>query len=298
MEGKVDYNLVSVLLAASRDNNKPSGVVYHYTSKEVIKHIFKPDALSFRLTKATKFKDKLEGVCGTAFWDLALEELAKERTISDDDRSKLELIKPTNTAFVYKQEMSEERLLKSGLATTYIGCFSLNGNSSYMVEEYIKNTGHEGIRIALDVDRLLDWQDEIGKCGYQASIVPVMYGREVIEYLKSKTRLLVDGLGGVDTKLFKENGIPVLESKLAQIKYMSKSGSFRREAECRIIVQVPRNKPRGLSGYEFEKDKKGIFFKIPKQALESLTFVNMSDESIDVYKKALAENGYERFLKD
>lgn len=182
-------DFISALVWDTRIIQEYDGL-YHYTSYDAAEKIFKEDAISFRLTKATEFEDKMEGKAIEVYYDLAIEQLYKSKKIDDTLRSKLEAISVPDKRLVTSRHKDGTTQICEKPVTPYVICFSTVENDDYMYRNYILKDCAGYCFEFSDVDI-----NELCCLGTANNVVikttPVLYGEQVIEYIKEKINEII-----------------------------------------------------------------------------------------------------------
>ena len=239
--------------------------LFHYTSRESFSKMITDNGISFRLSEASKFDDKLEGKLCEVFYDIALEELVEEAFITESEREALEIIKLAKIPIMYNSDdinaMSLMQSTPLNECTIYVGCFSTEQFDTYMIQHYIKNPQRNGVCI-----EFTDFSHLISKTphsGVYMTLKKVRYGIDAIQYLKQKTKDILSTTGKPGTSEFQNSGAGCIGLLLKNLSFTAKSGRYRKEHEYRLIMYVPNSIPKGRKIDAFPKDEKGLFIKIP-----------------------------------
>ena len=279
------------------DDEELPQLLYHYTGKSFIEEIFKKDGISLKLTKASEFNDKLEGKCFSTFYNEALKELEEEHLIGMNERAMFSSLKPWERGFQSLNNAGNRLYSVPKSTETYVCCFSKYYMRPYMINQYVKDPKHQGICFGLESCILKNWNNR-DRLGYIFDVNRVLYGREVINDLKSFIIDLMKLTNGSDTELFKMFGTGLPERKLAKVRYTSKSEEFKNENEYRIILQMPVGKNSGLGNLGIDVNDEGIFIRLKKNALWRYDFVNIEGSEKTNYEKHMKDCGYIGYKND
>ena len=283
-----DIDLMLDMLTWNASEDFSCDNLYHYYSGETIKKVLKSDKISFRLAEAATFDDKLELKATEAYFDLALDELKKEGIISETEFFELSnievpqrtlLMHPSHSGFgVWGQEEFEE----------YIICFATEKDSRYMFENYIDRES-DGYCVEFYETELKEiCHKAMNNCAEMA-FIKVLYGREIIEYLKKK-------IMEVMTQQYRKNNATLyIESLLHFIQFSAKRSKFSKEKEIRLVVLLPKGCCEILPDIAYckSKGKRYIYFNVRKDPYSDISPAPYNTKADNAAtKEYLDRNGY------
>ena len=252
---------INKLVEIDISNVKYNGAyeLFHYTGIENIDKILLQDNQVFRMTYIDDFSDKMEGKLITGFYNQAVEKLYQNGVIDQRIRKfLLPIINRINNRehyFLVSDPRFDCNVMKKFNYNDYVLCFTTDGASDYMTDNYIKNDTHTGcvIRVCGNfVDRLLPMYKN-------CSIRKVLYGEEVIEFLYKRIKSILNC--GDNTNEFLVNfADPLIWRLIKTLISSSKDSKFRNEREVRLIKSIPEgdNQIQTINGKHY------IYIEIPR----------------------------------
>ncbi len=293
---KISNETIDALICLQNRKAILPDFLYHYTSIENVKNIFQKKGISLKFTQASHFDDKLEGKSCAVFYSIAIEELLGEGIIDKRERDLLDEIEPAKIGFFFTRNTDGMSFYKSERAITYIGCFTdEEADKAYMEKHYIKNVKHEGVCISF---RSYGMEEELRyrkKEGYRVTFATVLYGREVVNYLKEFIKKIKNICGDLESEGFTNLGKGILRNELARLSYSSKIGKYFKERESRIILQLPVNIEPGYSGSSFREVEKGIIVDFSRRVLNSYHFINLDKPLCEATRRYMIDRSYDKY---
>lgn len=220
------------LMAWSPRIDSDAEYLYHYYGTDASQSVFTKDYILFRLAAASTFEDRMEGKSIEVYYDLAIDELLGEGEISLEVAKELSDIKvPERTWLSYFSEGGGSR---SGLYqhTEYIICFSKKKDDKYMYENYCKNSNGYCFEFSgVDLKELACLGH---KNGAEIRVSPILYGREVVDYLRERIRDVCS------SPIRRNNLASYIQDVLHITQYIAKLKRFSNEEEVRLIVFMPK----------------------------------------------------------
>lgn len=269
-------------------------MLYHYYKGHTLRKVIRKNKLLFRLAAAETFSDKMEGKAVEVYFDLALEELLSEHKITDTQFSKLsEMDVPRRMGFSFK-DGEYYRYSNDEPFEEYIICFSKERDDLYMFETYAEES--DGYCIHLHSDEIEELKN-LGMDNHAViKLIPVLYGREAIDYIKRKVMEAV-------TDPVKEEEIEYyVGSILHYVQFAAKRKKYAREKEVRLVVFLPQKCDDSLPNIQFQTDynqNRFILFSVPNDMLFDVTAApynaKAETQGMRVY---LEESGYSRMLDE
>ncbi len=241
-------------------------MLYHYYKGRRIIDILKKDRIVFRLAAANTFPDKLEGRAVEVYYDLTLEELVNEHKISAEQYDRLSKITvPKKTSFflpgnngidIYREEEFEE----------YIICFSLEKDDPNMFKTYTSDS--DGYCLHLFGIEIQELKTISIRNHAEIKLIPVLYGRQVIEFLKEKVYDVVSN------KVREERLEDFISDLLHYTQFAAKRKKYSYEKEVRLVVYLPKDLQSTLPDFKPYCDisgKKYVFLSVPKYLLYDIS---------------------------
>ena len=287
--GLTEEQLVEIFDLMAWDPRIDSEVeyLYHYYGTVASRSVFQQDYIVFRLAAASTFEDKMEGKAIEVYYDLAIDELLVEGEISREIAKELSCIKvPERTWLSYPYEGGGGR---SGLYQheEYIICFSKKKDDKYMYEAYCQNSiGYCFEFSGVDLKELTCLGH---KNGAEIRVSPILYGREVVDYLKKIIRDLCSN------PIRRNNLAAYLQDILHITQYMAKLKRFSDEEEVRLIVFVPQKQIYAGNDIirDVNEEHKYLFLKAPKDMCLGVSCAPFNNrEETEEMMKFLNDNGY------
>ena len=266
-------------------------MLYHYRSGSSLDTIFREDGIRLRATLAENFPDKLEGRAVAVYYEEALDELLNENKITQEQYDNLSQIEmPEEEMFIFK---SERIMISRDLKfEPYVACFSTEMNDPYMFENYGKNKKGKFCmgfyRSELENLTHSNMQEKV-----VAKLIPAMYGKQAVCYLKEKTLQVVQ-----KTNLLKDAEI-LIPDILKALRYSAKRSKFAKDNEIRLVVCLPKDDDHGRTRYEIEKTKDGryLWVRFAKHSVIGLWPDPNNDQvDNDSIREMLVERGYDHLI--
>ena len=225
------------------------GDSYHYTSIDNADKILTYNGVDFRTTNINDFSDKTEGKAFGQFYISALERLLYERVIDFETFNILSSVKPMETHPFY----AEDRKLGCMVMTvkeydTHVLCFTTDGNSRYMENNYIRGDGHQGCVIKVRNGAFTECCGGLQK-NSKRFVFKVMYGKEAVDNIYSYIKSLL-ACGDITEDNMNKFVKPLIEMYLHRVMYCVKLEKYRQEKEVRIITFTPKEDEKAECGKE------------------------------------------------
>ena len=223
--------------------------LYHYTSDDSADKILTSNGVDFRATNINDFSDKTEGKAFGQFYISALERLLYEKVIDFEAYNILSSVKPMETHPFYV----ENRKLGCMVMTvkeydTHVLCFTTDGNSRYMENNYIRGDGHQGCVIKVRNGAFTECCGGLQK-NSKRFVIKVMYGKEaaynIYSYIKS-----ILACGDITEDNMNKFVKPLIEMYLHRVMYCVKPEKYSQEKEVRIITFTPKEDKKAECGKE------------------------------------------------
>lgn len=223
--------------------------LYHYTSDDSADKILTSNGVDFRATNINDFSDKTEGKAFGRYYISALERLLHEKVIDFKTFNILSSVKPMETHPFYV----ENRKLGCMVMTvkeydTHVLCFTTDGNSRYMENNYIRGDGHQGCVIKVRNGAFTECCGGLQK-NSKRFVIKVMYGKEaaynIYSYIKS-----ILACGDITEDNMNKFVKPLIEMYLHRVMYCVKLEKYRQEKEVRIITFTPKEDEKAECGKE------------------------------------------------
>lgn len=210
--------------------------LYHYTDIDCMENILQNDKVVFRMTNINDFSDKMESKSIEVYFDLAIEQLYIDGVIDLKIKELLSSIKiDEKHLFSTVDKIFGGEYMKSEPYDVYVLCFTTDGNSSYMTENYIRNSEHKGCIIHVNRNACGDFC----KKSHDYLMMKVIYGKEVIDniYKFIKDELIC---GDKSDEFINKYVIPLIVAYIHQLRYCTKLSKFKSEKEIRLIKYIPK----------------------------------------------------------
>ena len=245
--------------------------LYHYRSGSSIESIFESGNITLRLTAADCFEDKLEGKAVEVYYDIALEEMLRDSTITTKQFEELSQVEMPNRMLIIHKTDDGLNWGKWEEFDAFIICFSTVKDDPYMYEKYVHNKKSGGFCIEFSgielrfISHLSMDNEAIIK------LIPVMYGGRAVDYIKEQVQKVIQ-----DPVLY-DNKDQVLGEVLHQVQFSAKRNRYSKENEIRLIVYMAKSDYKehpnifrdiNSSG---EKKKEYIKFRITKNVVFNIT---------------------------
>jgi len=247
-------------------NFSAQNTVYHYYKGEDVQRVFTRDKIVFRMAEAATFDDKMEGKAAEIYYDLALEELLNEGKLSENDFFQLSNIGVPKTALYMYPKTKDCYCSKNEESQEYIICFSAEKDSRYMFDHYVK--GDSGYCVEFYTLELEELQNVSMDNHARITLLPVLYGKEVVEHLKEKI------LEIVSKPQRKKHAKTYIETLLHYIQFSAKRSKYAKEKEIRLVVMLPKKSKKTLPNISFppkENNKKFIFFEATRNIYRNIS---------------------------
>ena len=275
----------SLLWTVQQENDYDK--LYHYYSGTTLRKVLLKDAIVFRLAKASTFEDKMEGKAVEVYYDLALSELVHDGLITTKQYESFSAISVPDKLFLSRKTDYGMVAFGNTEYEEYIICFSTEENDPYMFENYVKNADGYCLHFSgIDLRELtckgLSNHAEI-------KLIPVLYGREVVDYIREKVLLIASN------PIRSDNCNVYISALLHYVQYAAKLNKFSKENEVRLVVF--RNKNAGDDNRTESmvriKDGNYLLFSVGKELLINVTPApyNNANETKAVMDY-LEKNGY------
>lgn len=236
---------------------RPGEVIYHYASFE--------NALSitgnFVLTvggsilfhsRFDTLSDDYEGQGVEECYFEALEKYCLTHSIDKNIINLLKGIRPDDTYLYYLTEAPGVDYACKAKGVAYICCFSLNGDSKYMWNNYLKGA-KSGFALGYNVTNIKENTNNFFGNGYRHIIQKVLYSKE------DKIKFIYDFLETLLSKSHNEADIKFYVSNFLNCnKYVFKRPCFSEEQEVRSVIFYPSDEKCNL---ELINNGKTIPFK-------------------------------------
>ena len=265
--------------------------LYHYRSGESARKMVISDGIRLRLTRADHFKDKLEGLAVKVYYEIALEELRKDSVITDGQFEMfIEFGVPEEDLFI-RYDSDGWLLGQNNKSDVYVACFSTVKNDPYMFCNYGKGDERYCLEIGNTELEILSHKDFNRET--KTELLRVLYGRQVIDYLKSFIIRIVQ-----DHFLMKDsqNAKAIMEMKLYDLQFSAKRAIYSKENEIRLLVRVPKNMELSHDQYVtgMEDGCPYLWITLPKTALyEMYPSPSNSTAQIDLMREIAQSNQYD-----
>lgn len=239
------------------------GDLYHYRSSEtVLNGIIQEKNIQLRLTYAENFPDKFEGKAIEVFYDIALEELARDGLLNKEQYATFTKVDLFDKKLFFTEEKDEISHYAMKKYEAYILCFSTVKDDPYMFEEY-GNHSKDKFCLAFSGLELRELSREDNGYPIIIKLVPVLYGKQVVEHLKVKIQEIADN------QFYYKNAGVLISDILTELQYAAKLHKYYKENEIRLVVYLPKDE--GVSSKHFEKyiedGKQYLGLKLEKLAL-------------------------------
>lgn len=257
-----------------------SDTIYHYTDIDTTLKILSDNSVCFHLTKAEDFQDKFEGKTIEVYYDLALYNLKSSGFLRNQDYEILSDISVSDKREMFfdcpSQEAHSE--YKPTRYKTYIACFSMDKNSTYMINNYIKQNDRKGYCLELSSVELNDYNTttrSFGK-GHQFVFKKILYGSQIISYFEKFIKWLYSFAPEPAEEDIAKVFIPRIKEELSQLRFTSKLSRYEKENEARLILYMPYpddSPDYYVPQYTEEVNEHGKHFiniELPKQVLFNL----------------------------
>lgn len=223
--------------------------LYHYTSDDSADKILTSNGVDFRATNINDFSDKTEGKAFGQIYISALERLLYEKVIDFEAYNILSSVKPMEThPFYVENRKLGCMVMKVKEYDTHVLCFTTDGNSRYMENNYIRGDGHQGCVIKVRNGAFTECCGGLQK-NSKRFVIKVMYGKEaaynIYSYIKS-----ILACGDITEDNMNKFVKPLIEMYLHRVMYCVKLEKYRQEKEVRIITFTPKEDEKAECGKE------------------------------------------------
>ena len=265
--------------------------LYHYRSVNSVGNIFNGDSIRLRMNRSDQFSDKMEGKAVEVYYDMALEELLAEGEITEEQFTFLSQIEPSNEEMFIFREDNDLKNAKCLEYDAYIICFSKVKNDPYMFEHY-GSQAEDKYCLELLTSQLEVLSHEDLGVGTRTEIIPVMYGKEVVSFLKNKIRQVVNN------QFLYMNASILIDDLLHTIQFSAKRARYSKENEVRLVVFLPHGAEYFDKRYVTDKEKKCLWLNLPTHSVCNYwPKPGNSAENDEKIKNMLRTRGYS-FLLD
>ena len=262
--------------------------LYHYYNGETVPLVLRKDGIQFRLAALSTFEDKMEGKSVEVYYDLALQELLLERSITNVDYEELIKIKVPDKA--YLMYLPKDGLGKGHFCeyNEYVICFSKAKDDHYMYENYCKDS--DGYCLEFPVIELKEVTCMSLRNSAEMMLMPVLYGREVVEYIK---HIVLEVLNEPAKRHHLEECI---QSLLHIVQFSAKLSKYSLEREVRLITLLPKKLEYDLPNIRYaesDDSKQYIYLNVEKYVLTGISAApfNAKQETLKIMH-TIKENGY------
>lgn len=260
-----DWKLIYASFDWEVDQPVCEDMLYHYYSSRSLKKVLTKDAIVFRLSAASEFKDKMEGKAVEVYYDLALSELKNEKRISEEQYEAFSRFSVPEKLFLPYQIENGLDVWGETDYEEYIICFSTVEDDKYMFEKYISNSDGYCLHfLKLDLQELMF--RGINNHA-QVKLIPVLYGRHVVDFIRERIELIA-------TDPVKANKCAFfIEELLHYVQYAAKLEKYSKENEVRLVVFCPRNSMKDSFSENLIRDEDGkhLYFSVEKELLFKVT---------------------------
>ena len=290
---KEDWDAFEAVWSWNLETRLHYDMLYHYYSSRSLKKVVNSNNILLRLSSSANFDDMMEGRAVQVYYDLALEELVGAKVLTEeqfvkfadvDIPEKIPFISVNDDGWsIYRAEPYEE----------YVICFSTVEDDPYMYENYIHDS--DGYCVHLFGTELNELETLSISNHANITLIPVLYGRESVEYIKGKLcEIISDPAKERNYEYF-------IKDLLHYVQYAAKRKMFAREHEVRLVIFLPKNHPSSLPNIRFWSDENGrkyIYFSVPKYLLYDVSPAPYNAKSeTQIIKEYLNTRGYPNMLE-
>ena len=218
--------------------------IFHYTSFNVLSSILKTDCFSFRMTYSSDFEDKDEGTIIETVYSEVLRQMLVDNVINNKMYNLLFDLKPIDKMIDYEWP----RYLSSIMS--FVLCFTDNGNSNYMWDNYCKPID-SGVNIIIATHLfhshyfvIKDYPPSECKPFFGFQVLKVIYDEhEQRSIVFRRIKELIDAYH--NEPHHDQEDISLLRFYVAdclkQLRLSFKKKKFEEESEFRIVFNVSAN---------------------------------------------------------
>lgn len=229
--------------------------LYRYYGENTVNRVLQKDFICFRLSAAENFEDKMEGKAIEVYYDLALDRLKRAGKITQEEYDVLAYLDISQNEFFFSKHPVGIQQYTDTKFEEYIICFSSESDDPYMFQNYGEYC------LTLTRGNLLS--PLLGRENLRAVLTPVLYGDDIVKYLESKIKEVIDSPD------MKRDMTWFIGEVLHCLQFVAKQSKYSKENERRLIVYLPEGETKLIPEIErTESDgKRYIYLKYSKDLL-------------------------------